>query len=153
VSEDPSSTRILVSNEQRIPVNEKRIAAVARRTLEAENAAGEVSITLVEADRMAEMNSRYLGEDGPTDVLSFPIDDLESPAGKREAEEAPLLIGEVVLCPEVAGQASSLEAELDLLTAHGILHLLGYDHSTAEAAARMRSRERLITGRAGARAT
>ncbi len=65
------------------------------------------------------------------------------------------MIGEVVLCPEVAAQQapSDLDAELDLLTAHGVLHLLGYDHDTEAGAEQMRAREHALTGQSGARAS
>lgn len=64
------------------------------------------------------------------------------------------MIGEVVICPEVAEQQAEggVESELDLLVAHGVLHLLGYDHDTEDHAARMRLREHDLTGRWGARA-
>jgi probable rRNA maturation factor len=73
-----------------------------------------------------------MDEPGPTDVLSFPMDELRpTPDG---GEPVPGLLGDVVLCPEVAAQQAkaaghSTEAELHLLTTHGILHLLGYDHA------------------------
>jgi probable rRNA maturation factor len=92
---------------------------------------------------MAELHERWLGEPGPTDVLAFPMDELRPPhqAGGRadrgtSAEPGPVpgLLGDVVLCPQVAaGQAASaghdVQAELELLCTHGILHLLGYDHA------------------------
>jgi probable rRNA maturation factor len=140
-------------NEQSLPVDELRIGETARRTAEAESAVGELSILLVDAARMAQLYTDWMGGDGPTDVLAFPVDGLVS-----ETPEHPVVIGEVVLCPEVAARqaaeaALDLAAELDLLVAHGVLHLLGHDHDTEEAAERMRNRERAVTGRAGARAS
>jgi probable rRNA maturation factor len=133
-------------------VDIERIIRVATRTAESEGATGEISITLVIPDRMAELNERYMGKSGPTDVLSFPIDGPGDPG--LGAEGPPRLIGEVVLCPEVAAQQATagVEAELDLLVAHGVLHLLGYDHDTESGAEQMRLREHKLTGRSGARA-
>lgn len=129
-----------------------RIIRVATLTAESEGAAGEISITLVIPDRMAELNEQYMGKAGPTDVLAFPIDGPGDPG--LGAGGPPRLIGEVVLCPEVAaGQATAgLESELDLLVAHGVLHLLGYDHATESGAEQMRLREHDLTGQSGAKA-
>ena len=102
----------------------------------------EVTLTFVDADEMAALNREQMGIDGPTDVLSFPLDD---PASASRSE--PLLIGDVVICPAVARlavdtHAGTLDDEIALLVVHGILHLLGHDHADAEEAARMRRRER-----------
>ena len=151
-SEPPDSSPIAVafSDEQAMEVDVDRIVAVARRTAESEGALGELSITLVTPARIAELNERFMGKPEPTDVLAFPIDGLRPP---EASSGPPWLIGEVVLCPEVAaGQArAGVEAELDLLVAHGVLHLLGYDHDTEDGAQQMRTREHKLTGQAGAR--
>lgn len=149
----PTPVTVTLNDEQDLEVDRDRVAEVARRSAIAENASGEISITLVSEDRIAELNAQYLGGDGPTDVLSFPIDGLGGP--EFDGEAPPLLIGEVVLCPAVAARQtdSRLEEELDLLVAHGVLHLLGYDHESEEGAERMRRRERELTGRSGARAS
>jgi probable rRNA maturation factor len=73
-----------------------------------------------------------MGESGPTDVLSFPMDELRP--GRDGAPSGPGLLGDVVLCPEVARSQAvvaghTVAEELLLLTAHGVLHLLGYDHA------------------------
>src|SRR6266540_3422244 len=135
-------------DEQGIAVDSERIRDVARRTAHGEGARGEISILLVHATRIAELNAEYLGCSGPTDVLSFPVDGLvDGPApdggpagGPGPVDGPPVLIGEIVLCPEVAAEQApegpdgvpDLGAELDLLVAHGVLHLLGYDHDTDE---------------------
>jgi probable rRNA maturation factor len=143
-------------DEQETPVDEARLRGVALRVATAEGASGEISILLVDSGRIADLNRRYLDGSGPTDVLAFPVDGLitEPPA----AGGPPVLIGEVVLSPEVALQQAppgpdGLGSELDLLVAHGVLHLLGYDHDTEEAAAAMRLREEDACGRSGASAT
>ena len=95
---------------------------------------------------MSDLHERWMGEPGPTDVLAFPMDELRPPPpgsarGDQGAggEPAPLpgLLGDVVLCPEVAADQASqahhpLRDELELLCTHGILHLLGYDHAEAD---------------------
>jgi probable rRNA maturation factor len=143
-------------NEQGLVVDTERLRDVALRAAAGEGATGEISITLVDADRIADLNAQYLGVDGPTDVLSFPVDGLvTSPPADGEP---PVLIGDIVLCPEVAiAQAPAgpdgVVSELDLLITHGVLHLLGYDHDSEEAAVAMRSREEAVCGRSGARAS
>ena len=118
-------------DEQDLAVDTERLRDVAVRAAAGEGATGEISITLVDAVRIAELNARYLDVDGPTDVLSFPVDGLvTSPPVEGEP---PVLIGDIVLCPEVAiAQAPAgpdgVVSELDLLITHGVLHLLGYDH-------------------------
>ena len=143
-------------DEQDLAVDTERLRDVAVRAAAGEGATGEISITLVDAVRIAELNARYLDVDGPTDVLSFAVDGLvTSPLGEGEP---PVLIGDIVLCPEVAiAQAPTgpdgVVSELDLLITHGVLHLLGYNHDSEEAAAAMRSREEAVCGRSGARAS
>ncbi len=143
-------------DEQGLVIDTDRLRDVARRAAAGEGANGEISITLVDAYRIAELNVRYLGGEGPTDVLSFPVDGLvTSPPGDGEP---PVLIGDIVLCPEVAiAQAppgpDGVASELDLLITHGVLHLLGYDHDSEAAAAAMRRREEAVCGRSGARAS
>ncbi|HEX9315292.1 MAG TPA: rRNA maturation RNase YbeY, partial [Actinomycetota bacterium] len=86
-----------LDDEQGLAVDTDRLRDTARRAAAAEEATGEISITLVDAHRIAELNARYLDGDGPTDVLSFPVDGLvTSPPGDGEP---PVLIGDIVLCP------------------------------------------------------
>jgi probable rRNA maturation factor len=94
----------------------------------------ELSIRLVEVDAMAALHEHFMNEPGPTDVLAFPMDELHDQRDDVDDTDAPpTLLGDVVLCPRVAeAQARqaghSTEDELHLLCAHGVLHLLGYDH-------------------------
>ena len=86
----------------------------------------------VDVATMAALHQQWLDEEGPTDVLSFPMDELRP--GTDDEEPQPGLLGDVVLCPEVAREQAvaaghPVEQELELLTTHGILHLLGYDHA------------------------
>ena len=92
----------------------------------------EVSILLVDEGTMAVYHERFLDEPGPTDVLSFPMDELRPPA---PGEEPPLgLLGDVVLCPAVATRQATEAGrrpgeEIGYLLIHGLLHLLGFDHA------------------------
>ncbi len=108
---------------------------------------------------MTELHVRWMGEPGPTDVLAFPMDELRPPqpgGGQSERDQAssagiPGLLGDVVICPQVAAAQAvtakhGTEEEIDLLCAHGILHLLGYDHADpAEHAAMFSLQDRLLS--------
>jgi len=164
---------VFLANEQADhPVDEPALARLARLVMDAEGVEeSEVSLLLVNRAVMTDLNGRYMGEDRPTDVLAFPIDGPspasgppDGPVGPRgfaddrpadadddldladdEDDDAPWLLGDVVLCPayaaEQAGQAGqSLEAELELLTVHGILHLCGFDHAEPKDEQAMRTR-------------
>lgn len=92
----------------------------------------DLSIIFVDRDSIAELNKRWMGEEGPTDVLSFPMDELRP--GDNSENAADSLLGDIVICPQVAQEQASLAnkpvtAEIDLLLVHGLLHLLGFDHA------------------------
>ncbi|ERG63352.1 hypothetical protein L332_02650 [Agrococcus pavilionensis RW1] len=92
----------------------------------------DVSIALVDVAAMEQLHVQWMDEPGPTDVLSFPMDELRPGSHDRPAPAG--LLGDIVLCPEVAQQQAleashSLMTELRLLTTHGLLHLLGFDHA------------------------
>ncbi len=95
----------------------------------------QLCVRLVDEETMASLNSRWMHATGPTDVLAFPMDELEPPRAGQEPEEG--CLGDLAVCPQVA-QAQADERsqdpveELRLLTVHGILHLLGYDHGEPE---------------------
>ena len=123
-----------VNNETDAQVDETALIDLARFVLDSLriHAQAELSVVLVDTAAMEQLHVQYMDEPGPTDVLSFPMDELR-PTSDGE-EPTPGLLGDVVLCPEVAqAQAAkaghSTEDELHLLTTHGILHLLGYDHA------------------------
>jgi probable rRNA maturation factor len=126
-----------IANESGVDVDEAGLAAVARFALDQMriHPLAELSVLLVDEPAMAELHERWMGEPGPTDVLAFPMDELRPPQpGSREDVTDPGLLGDVVLCPQVAaGQAvkagHGTQDELELLSVHGILHLLGYDHA------------------------
>lgn len=123
-----------VNNESGASVDTERLVQLATFALDALriHPQAELSILLVDADTMSAYHEKFMGEPGPTDVLSFPMDELRAP---DEDEEPPVgLLGDIVLCPEVtSAQASengrTAEAEADYLLVHGLLHLLGHDHA------------------------
>jgi probable rRNA maturation factor len=92
----------------------------------------ELSVVLLDEAAMEALHRQWMDEPGPTDVLSFPMDELRPPRDGEESE--PGLLGDVVICPEVARRQAmaaghSSQEEMLLLTTHGILHLLGFDHA------------------------
>jgi probable rRNA maturation factor len=135
---------IEVANESGVAVDERRLVALARHVLDelGINPLAELSVLLVDEPAMTALNERWMeGASGPTDVLAFPMDELDPTnrrrTGEEEEEPEPTLLGDVVLCPEVARRQArraghAAEDELHLLTTHGILHLLGYDHAEQE---------------------
>ena len=95
----------------------------------------ELCIKAVDEATIAELNQQWMEKEGPTDVLAFPMDELRPGLVNEEPEEG--VLGDLVLCPDVAarqGEAAGhgTDAEIELLTVHGILHLLGYDHAEPE---------------------
>jgi len=95
----------------------------------------ELCIKAVDEDTIAELNEQWMEKEGPTDVLAFPIDELRPGLVNEEPEEG--VLGDLVLCPVVAERQGETAghgtlAEIELLTTHGILHLLGYDHAEPE---------------------
>jgi probable rRNA maturation factor len=143
-----------------------RWVRLARDVLQAEGVSGEAELSLlfVGERSMAELNQKFMDRSGPTDVLAFPIDE-NGPIGRwpdagstgpdradPEPGEAPLLLGDVVLCPAVAARqapehAGTFDDELALLVVHGVLHVLGHDHAEEEEAARMQAREQELLER------
>jgi probable rRNA maturation factor len=158
---------IEIANESGIAVDEAALAGLARYVLDAMHIhpLAELSVLLVDTDTMADLHQRWMGEPGPTDVLAFPMDELRPPPpGSDRADRSdepggvPGLIGDVVLCPEVAAQQAlaaqhPVADELQLLCTHGILHLLGYDHADPDGHATMFGlQDRLLDGWRAARA-
>ena len=135
---------IEIVNESGVSVDEPALAALARHVLDEMrmHPLAELSVLLVDSATMTDLHQRWLGEQGPTDVLAFPMDELRPPppgseradrAGGTEAAVEPALLGDVVLCPDVAREQAReaqhpVADELEMLCTHGILHLLGFDH-------------------------
>ena len=141
-----------------------RLESSVEHVLRDERAPDDAEMALVFVDRstITDLNERYLGGTGPTDVLAFPLED-EIPVGRMpdqggrgpgstsEPAEPPMAIGDVIVCPDVARvQAEErdipLDDELALLVVHGTLHLFGYDHAEPEETERMQARERSLLG-------
>jgi len=127
---------IEIANESGVAVDERGLEQLARHVLTEMKVHPlvELSIRLVDVDAMAALHQHFMKEAGPTDVLAFPMDELNDQRDDLDSKDAPpTLLGDVVLCPVVADSQAkqaghSAQAELELLCTHGILHLLGYDH-------------------------
>ena len=149
------------------PVDTLRWVTLARQVLEAEGVRGEAELSMLFVDEqaMADLNKRFMGKDGPTDVLAFPIDEDPVEGGRSpdsggtgpgymppEPNDLPTLLGDVVICPSVAERnapehAGTYDDELALLIVHGILHLMGMDHAEDDEAEEMEKRERELLER------
>jgi probable rRNA maturation factor len=121
---------------------------LARRVLEAEGVRGpaELSLGFVSEDEMAGLNREWMDHDGPTDVLAWPLDGIAPDAVAAGRPGVPLLLGDIVVCPDVAGRQAAvagheLADELALLVVHGVLHVLGHDHDAPAAESAMQARE------------
>jgi probable rRNA maturation factor len=158
---------VFVADEQsEHPVAVDRWSSLARAVLAAEGLRDdtEISVLFVDEAAMAALNQRFLDEEGPTDVLAFPIED-EVDRGGRSPDEGGtgptsvdpdsgehLLLGDVVICPAVAARNAvehgvTFDDEIALLVVHGILHLLGMDHTEDSEAERMERREQELLAR------
>ena len=132
---------ILISNRQAVPLDEPGLIELARATLRGEDLErSELSLSFVEEGEMAELHERFMGEPGPTDVLSFPLDGGD--------EDGVRIVGDVVIAPTVAAANNPEHPsdEVRLLLVHGILHLLGYDHEEDDERARMWARQERYSG-------
>ena len=137
---------IEVLNESGAAVDEEQLLRVAQHALSELGVSGELSMVLVDAERMADLHVQWMDLEGPTDVMSFPMDELDlrqarrSGVSLRSSDED--VLGDIVLCPTVAEKQAadaghSTADELALLTTHGVLHLLGYDHEEPDEHAEM----------------
>jgi probable rRNA maturation factor len=156
---------VFVSDEQTpVSIDLDRWQRLALAVLLDEGVEGEceLSVLFVDEDTITDLNVRFMGSEGPTDVLSFPIDGDGDPPGRwpdaggpgpdRDddiEDELPLLLGDVVVCPSVAQRnapthAGSFDDEVALLVVHGILHLLGMDHADDAGRGAMQARERAL---------
>jgi probable rRNA maturation factor len=160
------SIDVFAADEQQAhPMDVARWAELARQVLMARGVKGEteVSLLFVDEDAIAHLNEQFLSKKGPTDVLSFPIEDEPGPTGRSPdfggtgpgtmAEQGTLtLLGDVVICPSVAAVNAAehevtLDDEVALLVVHGLLHLLGMDHEKDAEAERMEALEQKLLDR------
>ena len=146
---------IEIANESGVDVDVQRLERLARFVLDdlRVNPLVELSIRLVDVAAMTALHVQFMDEPGPTDVLAFPMDELHDRRDDVDRTDAPpTLLGDVVLCPQVADRQASKAGhttaeELHLLCTHGILHLLGYDHGDEkEEQAMFGEQSRLLTG-------
>jgi probable rRNA maturation factor len=143
--DDPGGAppRVALADEQTRAVDTDALVALAERALDAARVPGghSLSIALVDRARITDLKERWYGERRATDVLSFPMDPLDAPA--------PAMLGDVVICVEVAerqarGLGRAVSDELEQLLVHGILHLAGYDHEDATSELAMMRAERRV---------
>jgi probable rRNA maturation factor len=165
------SVEVFVADEQdALPVDTDRWLRLVVQVLAEEGVEGgvEMSLLFVDEATISALNEKFMGKTGPTDVLSFPIDEEATPAGRHpdngrrgpgdddefDEDEQPLMLGDVLICPAVAARNAlehlgahhdgTTEDELALLVVHGILHLMGMDHEDEEEAEAMEERERQL---------
>src|SRR6476620_3865098 len=141
-----------VNNESGTEVDEQAILDIARYALARMriHPLSELSVIVVDAAAMEQLHIQWMDLPGPTDVMSFPMDELRPPS--KDDEEPPQgLLGDIVLCPEVARKQGeeaptghSMDEELQLLTVHGVLHLLGNDHRETDEKAEMFALQKTI---------
>lgn len=136
-----SPVGVEVVNESGTAVDETSLAAAARFAMDRMGVSplAELSVMLVGSGVMADLHERWMDLPGPTDVMAFPMDEVGEGgllAGGRPDNPPvePALLGDIVLCPEIATEQAATAGhsaldELHLLTVHGVLHLLGYDHA------------------------
>jgi len=149
---------ITFADEQDDPLPSDLLLELAAAAMAAESLpdSTQLAITLVTDERMAELNLQYMGKTGPTDVLSFPIEDFSAGVSASDPDGPPLMLGDIVICPSVvrgnAGSAAvAFEDEMALMIVHGVLHLLGRDHVIEAEAEAMEQREREILAQVGRR--
>ncbi|CAN5616432.1 rRNA maturation RNase YbeY [soil metagenome] len=133
---------IEVLNESGTEVNAHQLSRLSRFVMDRMRVhpQAELCIKVVDEATMSELNQQWMDKEGPTDVLAFPMDELRPGLVTEEPEEG--VLGDLVLCPVVAARQAeeaghSTQDEVDLLTVHGILHLLGYDHAEPDEHAEM----------------
>jgi probable rRNA maturation factor len=129
------SIEVLDESGESIDVNQ--LASLSRFVLDKlrVHPLAELCVKLVDVETITELNVKWMEGDGPTDVLAFPMDELRPGLVNEEPEEG--ILGDIMVCPDIAARQAveaghPVEAELELLTVHGILHLLGYDHAEPE---------------------
>jgi probable rRNA maturation factor len=128
---------IEILNESGIDLDVRRLATLSRFVMDKMRVhpQAELCIKAVDEDTIALLNEQWMEKKGPTDVLAFPMDELRPGKVTEEPEEG--VLGDLVLCPAIAERQGleaghGRDAEIELLTVHGILHLLGYDHAEPE---------------------
>ena len=167
--DNPMALDVFAADEQSDrTIDIARWVTLARDVLGAQGVRDDVEVSLLFVDEptIAELHERFLGAEGPTDVLAFPIDEERDLGGRSPDEggtgpggglpadeaEAPVLLGDVVVCPSVAARNAvdhgvGFDDEVALLVVHGLLHLLGMDHGVDHEAQKMERREQELLAR------
>lgn len=148
---------IFLADEQDEPLSTDTLRSLATKTLQAEGFEAETELTLmlVTDEVIAGYNAQFMSREGATDVLAFPLESLTpGQLPKRIRNGPPMNLGDVIIAPayvkdNAAKNGSRFEDEISLMVVHGILHLLGYDHPTDQAAEAMEERERQILALVG----
>lgn len=138
-----------VSGARRADIDELELAGFAASILQRESVDGDttLSITFIDTEAIALLNAQHMSKDGPTDVLSFPIEDaFPGRPPQRSADGPPLDLGDIFICEDVVDVHATehevqFDTEVHLMVAHGVLHILGWDHQTEGEALAMESRE------------
>ncbi len=133
---------IEVLDESGLDLDVKHLATLSRFVMDElrVHPLAELCIKAVDEETIAQLNEQWMDKEGPTDVLAFPMDELRPGLVNEEPEEG--VLGDIMLCPAIAERQGETAghgtlAEIELLTVHGILHLLGYDHAEPEEHAEM----------------
>ncbi len=153
----PHAGTVFLADEQAVDASGAKLATLALHVLAHERYPDrvEVTILLVDEETIASYNERFMGREGPTDVLAFPLEPLVAGvAPEVSSDDPPINLGDIVIAPSyVARQASefgvTVEDELSLMVVHGMLHLMGWDHPDDADAEAMEAREAAILGRVG----
>jgi probable rRNA maturation factor len=143
MADDDQPPLILFDDRQSEPVDVEDLRALARSCLMGEGAErSELSLSFVTDEEIADLRERYMRQQGPTDVLSFPLDD------DGQGDDGVRVLGDVVIAPAVAARnrPEDPRSEMRLLLVHGILHLLGHDHMDDDDRAEMWARQERYSG-------
>ncbi len=137
-----SAPAVICLDEQKVrSISTEQWGALAREVLISEGVDGdsELNLTFIDAEEMAGLNAEHMGKEGPTDVLSFPLDDEPDLAFEGQTR----LLGDVLICPEVVARQApgAPDEEMALMVVHGVLHILGMDHQEPAEEAEMKAAE------------
>ena len=141
--------KVEVSGARRAEIDQSELAGFATSILERESLDGDsrLSITFINTEAIALLNVEHMSKDGPTDVLSFPIEDaLPGRPPQRTVNGPPLELGDIFICEDVVDLHATehevrFDTEVHLMVVHGVLHILGWDHQNEDEALAMESRE------------
>jgi probable rRNA maturation factor len=153
----PHAGTVYLADEQTVDVSGASLANLALHVLAHEGYPDRVEVTIlfVDEETIGSYNERFMGREGPTDVLAFPLEPLVAGVSPEVlADDPPINLGDIVIAPSyVARQAEDfgvpLDDELALMVVHGMLHLMGWDHPDDDAAAAMEAREAAVLARVG----